>query len=359
MVSGQHGYDQYVTGGVPWEDYTLEQLIKMVEDQASAPQLEQLATDWRSMGDQVVAASELLSIALSQLMEFWAGSAAEQAREDVDLNARWVGDLGHTAHEIGPSIDEAANALSAVQAAMPELPTAPAVQPALAPDSALRGYQSGGPLVAAINGTAAGTESAFGAEQEHNALKARAVEAMRRFEGAVISIDEKIPQFSERRDGEHLNPGEPVPTPTPPPGTTPPTPYPTDPEKRWDDLTKADPSTAAQGVGETGYSGGGGYSGGAAPLSADASRPPLQSGGAVGATEAVTGTNARPALTGAGAPVAAAAGAGATGMGGMPMGGAGAGGGQEAGGEHRRRYPYDGEDPFLLDQKASPPVIGL
>ncbi|GAA2971956.1 hypothetical protein [Actinokineospora diospyrosa] len=359
MVSGQRGYDQYVTGGVQWEDYTLEQLIKMVEDQASAPQLQQLATDWRTAGDQVVAAAELLSVALTQLMEFWAGSAAEQAREDVDLNARWVSDLGHTAHEIGPSIDEAANALSAVQAAMPELPADPAVPPALAPDSAVRGYHAGGPLVAAINGTAAGTESAFGSSKDHNQLKTRAVEAMRRFEGAVISIDEKIPQFRERRDGEELAPGGPTPPPTPPPGTTPPTPYPTDPAKRWDDLTKADPSTAAQGFDSgTGYSGGGGYAGGAAP-SAETTRPPLQSGGAVGATEAVTGTNPRPALAGAGAPVAAGAAAGGAGMGGMPMGGAGAGGGQEAGGEHRRRYPYDGEDPFLLDQKASPPVIGL
>ncbi|MFC7613087.1 hypothetical protein ACFQV2_05070 [Actinokineospora soli] len=46
----------------------------------------------------------------------------------------------------------------------------------------------------------------------------------------------------------------------------------------------------------------------------------------------------------------------------MPMGGAGMGAGAGSAGEgaeHRRRYPYDAENPFANDQKASPPVIGL
>ncbi|GAA3063806.1 WXG100 family type VII secretion target [Actinokineospora globicatena] len=363
MVTERHGYDRYVTGGVQWEKYSLEQLVKMVEEQASAPELQQLAQDWREAGDQVVSAAGLLGEALNQLMDFWAGTAAEQARHDVELNARWVADLGETAHDIGPSIEEAANALQAVQAAMPELPAEPAVPPALAADSAARGLDAGGPLVSAVNGTAAGTESAFAAEQKTAELKSRAVDAMRRFEGAVIGIDESTPRFAEPAPDTGLVPGEPTPIPTPPPSTTPPPPISTDPVGRWDELTKGDPTTTAQGVGDGGgYAGG--YSGGgsaAVPVGADAGRGPLQYGGSVGATEALTGNNPRPAVPAAGmAAAAGGSGGSGAGMGGMPMGGAmGGGQGGEGGADHRRRYPYDGEDPFLLDQKASPPVIGL
>ncbi|RLK54660.1 PPE domain-containing protein [Actinokineospora cianjurensis] len=362
MVMQRHGYDRYVTGGVVWEKYTLEQLIKMVQESASAPELQQLAQEWREAGDQVSAAAGVLGAALGQLMEFWAGTAAEQARQDVELNARWVADLGETAHDIGPSIEEAANALKAAQAAMPEIPADPAVPPALAADSAARGLDAGGPLVSAVTGTAAGTESAFAADQKAAELKARAVEAMRRFEGAVIGIDQSTPRFAEPVSDSGPGITEPTP-PTAPPSQTPPPPISADPVQRWEDLTKGDPSTTAQGFGDGGsaggYSGGGGLS--AAPVGADAGRGPLQYGGSVGATEALTGNNPRPAVPAAGMAASAGGAGGGTGMGGgMPMGGAmGGGQGGEGGADHRRRYPYDGEDPFLLDQKASPPVIGL
>jgi hypothetical protein len=45
-------------------------------------------------------------------------------------------------------------------------------------------------------------------------------------------------------------------------------------------------------------------------------------------------------------------------MGGAPMAGMGMGG--QAGGQaHRRRVPFDADDPFDTGEKASPPVIGL
>jgi hypothetical protein len=46
------------------------------------------------------------------------------------------------------------------------------------------------------------------------------------------------------------------------------------------------------------------------------------------------------------------------GMGAAPMG-AGMGMGAAAAQAHRRRVPYDADDPFDTGQKASPPVIGL
>jgi hypothetical protein len=46
--------------------------------------------------------------------------------------------------------------------------------------------------------------------------------------------------------------------------------------------------------------------------------------------------------------------------GGAPMGGGmGAGAGGNSASDHRRRFPFEADDPFVLDQKASPPVIGL
>ncbi|WP_026422327.1 WXG100 family type VII secretion target [Actinokineospora inagensis] len=373
MVTGQQGGDRYVTGGVDWDKYSLADLVKMVDDQASAPQLEQLADDWRAAGSEVVDAAAVLSQALDELMNYWSGSAAEQARHDVALNAQWVSDLGETAHEIGTPIQEAAGALKAAQVAMAALPVVPATPPALAVDSADKGLASGGPVAAAVNGAATGSQSAFTAEQEQAKLKAQAVDVMKRFEGAAIGIDQATPRFAQRDPQLHEQPGDPT---TTPPQTSVGTPvsYNTDIQLRWATLTAGtgDPTTAAQGfddghraaAGSTaggsagGYSGGygGGSSGASTP---DASRGPLQSGGSVGATEALTGGTARTAVPST--PAAAAAGSGAgggTGMGGMPMGG-GMGAGQSGGGEHRRRYPFEGEDPFALDQKASPPVIGL
>ncbi|MCG8915621.1 hypothetical protein L6E12_07465 [Actinokineospora sp. PR83] len=379
--------DVYVTGGTPWESFSLAELVAMVADKASVPQLERLADDWRAAGNEVVDASDVLSTALEDLMQYWSGAAAEQARADVALNAQWVSDLGETAYRIGDPVQEAAGALKAAQDAMPQLPETPAVPPALAADSAALAEQAGGPLAAAVSGVASGTESAFTAEQEQANLKAVAVEAMRRFEGAAIGIDQATPQFEER--GSTVRPRtESIPQEQVPVGPTVPPAAPTDPTARWNDLTGGPSSTSAAGYTDTrtpgtgtndrtpansGVGGGGGvgsFGGYTGPVGHDsdgpgAPRTPMAPSPGVGATEAVPSGGFRNGGV-VGAPAAASAGAGAHaggalgGMGGMPMGGgvAGGQGGDES--EHRRRYPFGDDDSFLLtDKKASPPVIGL
>ncbi|SDJ48152.1 hypothetical protein SAMN05192558_116114 [Actinokineospora alba] len=373
MGSGQQAGDRYVTGGVNWESYSLEDLVAMVAENASAPQLERLADDWRAAGTEVTDAAAVLATALDELMQYWSGAAAEQARADVALNAQWVGDLGETAHQIGDPVQEAAGALKAAQDAMPAVPPAPPVDPALAVDAAERGAIAGGPMAAAINATAAGADSAFAAQQEQTQLKAVAVEAMRRFEGAALGIDAATPRFEERET--ELRPRPDTPSVPLPPGWVPTVPvsYVTDVELRWLELTGGNSGTTAQSLDSTnssgggGSGGGGGYGGGAGAAAAVGAggggaagapvRGPLQSGQRTGITESfqnpVKAATPGPALH----PAPAAAHGGMAG--GMPMGGgmgAGQGGDQ---GEHRRRYPFDAEDPFALEQKASPPVIGL
>jgi hypothetical protein len=366
--------DRYVVGGVNWESYTLEALIAMVADNASPPQLEQLADDWRQAGSEVSDAAAVLEMALAQLMEFWSGYAAEQARRDVSANAKWLGDLGETAHQIGVPIQEAAGALKAAQDAMPALPPPALIPPARSVEGADAALRTGGPLAAAISGTATGAESAFAAEQQQAELKAVAVEAMRRFEGAAIGIDQATPAFSEPSAPDGSTPPTPVdrvPGTTTPPATRTPT---TDAE-RWDDLTGGS-GTSASSTGGAGASAG--ADGAAARGMPGGGMGGIPGSGATGLTESGPGSGARPVAPGpgvgltetfnpgnrpaaaAGGPVAGGAGAG-TGMGGMPMGGgmgAGAGAGGDSG-EHRRRYPFDAENPFANDQKASPPVIGL
>ncbi|OLR90133.1 WXG100 family type VII secretion target [Actinokineospora bangkokensis] len=375
------GGDLYVTGGTEWESYSLEALVAMVSDKASVPQLERLADDWRAAGNEVVDASDVLTSALDELMRYWSGAAAEQARRDVALNAQWVSDLGETAYRIGDPIQEAAGALKAAQDAMPQLPATPeVVPPAQAADSAALAERTGGSLAAAVSGVAAGSESAFAADQKSADLKAVAVEAMRRFEGAAMGIDAATPQFEQRSTTLHPR------TPAGPETLVPTSPQ--TPTERWETLTGGGTGTSASaatagrtsdrtpvptattgGYDGSGYSGGGaGFAGGgfggggAAPVDgpdAPYSRGPVGTPPGVGVNESLGGVRGGGAI---GAPAAAGAGgaphAGA-GMGGMPMGGAMGGGPAGDQGEHRRRYPFGEEDSFLLtDKKASPPVIG-
>ncbi|MBC6450380.1 WXG100 family type VII secretion target [Actinokineospora xionganensis] len=371
MGSGQQEGDRYVTGGVNWEAYSLEDLVAMVAENASAPQLERLADDWRAAGTEVTDAAAVLATALEELMQYWSGAAAEQARADVALNAQWVGDLGETAHQIGDPIQEAAGALKAAQDAMPEIPPAPPVDPALAVDAAERGGLAGGPMAAAINATAAGADSAFAAQQQQAQLKAVAVEAMRRFEGAALGIDAATPRFEERETELRPRPDAPN-LPQPPTwGPTVPVSYVTDVELRWLELTGGNPATTAQSLDSStgasagsGSGGAGGYGGGAAAAvgagAGGAAAGPIargpQSGQRTGITESFQNP-VKPVTAGPALHAAPAAAHGAM-AGGMPMGAMGAGQGGDQG-EHRRRYPFDAEDPFALDQKASPPVIGL
>ena len=378
MADQDSGADYYVSGGVNWAGFTLEQLISMVADKASVPQLERLAEDWRSTGDGVVDAADYLAEALDDLMDFWSGESADKARHTVALNAQWVGDLGITAKDMGQPIEEAAGALKSAQEAMPKLPPVP---PATLPASAPRGAEQaalvtdGSPLAAAVGATSAGSESAFQAQAQQEEMKRVAIETMQRFEAAAVGIDRATPHFDPastqlrpRVDDVEVTPGGDVWIST--------VNMTTGVDLRWQLLTGMnDTHSSGQGVGGLGggggggggfdglsSGGGGGYSGGGGgamlpgPVSGRAAlgdgpdRVTGTPGGRPGLPTAISG-----ALPSGGGPTGGGM-MGPMGMGGAPMGGMGAAGGAQA---HRRRVPFDADDPFDTGEKASPPVIGL
>ncbi|MGH3760408.1 hypothetical protein [Actinophytocola sp.] len=364
--------DYYVSGGVNWPGFTLEELVAMVAEQASAPQLERLALDWRIAGDGITDTADYLADALDDLMNYWSGPSSEKARFAVALNAQWVSDLGTTARQMGDPIDEAAGALKAAQEAMPHLPTvAPVAQPASAPLNAEQAAAlSGSPMGAAVGAAAAGSRSAFATQAEQAEAKRVAVETMQRFEAAAVGIDRATPRFLgqndelvPQEDDLGIQPGESswaseVTTTT---GI----------DMRWELLTNLplDATGAARAAGgiegsnmgliNGSLAGVGGIGGGAGAMSLGPLAGAPSGVGGVGGDGAVPRGAALPtAPTGA---VIGGAGAGhgvAGPMGAAPMG---AGMGMGAGGvqPHRRRVPYDADDPFDTGQKASPPVIGL
>jgi hypothetical protein len=363
--------DYYVSGGINWEGFTLAQLVAMINDEASVPQLERLALDWRETGDGVVDAAEFLADALDDLMNYWTGESAEKARHVVALNAQWVRDLGTTAGDMGTPIDEAAGALRAAQEAMPRLPaTPPAEFPAAAPRAAENmGAFTGSPLGGAVGATAAGSESGFAAAAEQAEAKRIAVETMQRFEAAAVGIDRSTPRFlgqdtvlrPEPTEPE-LDPGESVwvSKVTKTSGV----------DLRWQVLTgmtEPSGSTPFAGGGFTSTGGGsfagGGFGGTSTGVGVGAVGGGPVSGGAPGG---VAGVRPDLVMPGRGLPAAvpgAVIGGGPGGVGGVgPMGaapmGAGAGMGDSAQ-PHRRRFPFDADDPFDSGGKASPPVIGL
>lgn len=361
--------DQYVSGGTNWAAFSLEELIGMVSDKASVPQLERLADDWRETGDGVTAAADYLADSLDDLMDYWSGESADQARNTVALNAQWVGDLGATARDMGDPIEEAAGALKSAQDAMPKLPeTPPQAVPGSAPlgADAATGVTGGSPLGAAIGATAAGSESALQAQAQQEEMKRIAVETMQRFEAAAVGIDQATPQFQGQSNV--LRPRVDDPTLTPGSdlwlqqvnmanGV----------DGRWQALTGLTDASAAGGrsSGFDDFDGGfsnsstgaitggvgavGGLVGGRGTFSGTPDRGGFGGGGRPGlpttpsAVVPQAGTAANPAVAG---PI------------GAPMTGAGMGG--AVGGQaHRRRVPFDGDDPFDTGEKASKPVIGL
>jgi hypothetical protein len=374
----EQGSDYYVSAGVNWSAFTLEQLVNMVVDKASVPQLERLADDWRLTGDGVTDAADYLAEALDDLMDFWSGESADKARYAVALNAQWVGDLGVTAKDMGDPIEEAAGALKSAQEAMPKLPpTPPAVVPGSAPEGAGRAQlvTEGSPLGAAVGATAAGSESAFQAQAEQEQLKRVAIETMQRFEQAAVGIDQATPQFEGRGtelrprvDDVEVTPGGDVwiSTVNIAAGV----------DLRWQLLTGMNDTTTSSvhgpggfdgGGGGGGFSGGGGLSGGYGGSGTSGGFGALPGGavsgrGTIGDTAGFgAGGRGGGFPTGSAGAVPSTGGTSMTGGGMMPMApmaGMGAGA-QGAGQAHRRRVPFDADDPFDTGEKASPPVIGL
>lgn len=375
--SGHHhgqGEDHYVTGNTNWDSYELPQLVAMVNEKVDIPALVRLADDWRYAGDDLMDSAKDLGDALDRLMDFWSGEAAEQARTDVALNAQWVSDLGVTARAVGDPVEESAGALQAAQDQMPDLQVVPQ-SPGSAPVGATNGEAAGGPLGAAIGGVAAGSESAAQASEEQAKLKQQAVETMRRFETAAMSIDAAIPEFvgpdtTLHPDPKERHPGGP---PVEPPPTTRII-VDTNATLTWQQLTGAGTSAADFGGHGAGASHGGLAAGGAFGAGGHAGGMP--GGGAVSpgpmpgrgpGTGSVSGATPPPLERVGGPGTLPAAAAlpvemeGHGGMGGAPMagGGMGMGAGGGTGNDHRRRFPFEEEDPFSPGQKASPPVIGL
>ena len=361
--------DHYVSGGVNWAGFSLAELVAMVAEQASPPQLERLAQDWRETGDAVVDAADYLAEALDDLMNYWTGESAEKARHVVALNAQWVSDLGTTAREMGSPIEEAAGALKAAQEAMPALPaTRPAEFPGAAPHGAAdMSALTGSPLGAAVGATAEGSASGFAAQAEQAELKRVAVETMQRFEAAAVGIDRSTPRFlgpdSELRpdpgiEGFEVDPGEAIwiSAVTRTSGV----------DLRWQLLTgMTEPGSGAPSSGGGDSLAGKGFGGTGAGIGLGAvPTAPVGGRSGGGGARAEVGLLGRGMPTSpAGAVIGGGGGGGAGGshaggpMGAAPLGaGAGAGGGAQP---HRRRVPFDADDPFDTGQKASPPVIGL
>lgn len=396
--------DLWVNGGVNWNGYGLESLVKMVAERASPGQLDALAGEWSRHGGAVSKASEDLSRSLDKLMNYWTGTAADDAVRKVTTNARWIGELGETAQQMSSPIMDASGALRSAQDTMPGVPKNNWL--ATAGGGAAAGFAVGGPIGAAFGAAIGGIASVFGFGSKKKKMKRKAVQTMQRYEGALLGIDQTTPQFGLPSDGS--NPGTgPLPNPddgigrpgapVTPPGVggpwrpTPTTPidnvsvtapsFAGGPEGRWQGLTGLGPnSPGLPGLGTGGGTGTGGL--GTTPFGAMPGMGAGRGAGAMGPYGAgrggaaggrgVGGRGAGAGRGGAGFP--GGMGAGGRGgdrdyrgrgrfskTGGLGMGGGGAGGRrgeEEPDGEHRRRVPIE-EDPFSTDLKAAPPVIGL
>jgi hypothetical protein len=321
--------DQWVTGGVNWNGFGLESLIKMVADRSSVAQLEALAGEWSRHGTAVSQASDDLQRSLGKLMQFWTGQAADQAVNTVMTNARWIGELGVTAQQMSGPIKDASGALRSAQDTMPGMPKNNWL--ATAGGGAAAGFAVGGPVGAAFGAAIGGIASAFGFGNSKKKMKRKAVQTMQRYENALLGVDQGTPQFGGPSDG--VNPGDPrgsrpdpgigqpgIPAPPPGGGVVRPTPPPMDgnhvtdpsfagggPEGRWQSITGLGPGVS--GAPGLGTGGGGGGGGGVGP--------------GTGAFPGVPGLGGG---RGPGGPVGGPAGRGGTGRGGTGRGGTGRGG---------------------------------
>lgn len=208
--------DQYVTGGVNWDGYGLEPLIKMVADRANPAQLDALAGEWSRHGQSVVRASDDLNRSLTTLMQFWSGDAADQALNKVTTNASWISELGGTAQQMAAPIQDASGALRSAQDTMPGMPKNNWL--ASAGGGAAVGMAVGGPVGAAFGAAIGGLASAFGFGSSKKKLKRKAVQTMQRYETALLGVDSTTPQFGRPSDGANSGAG-PVGRPDPGVGT--------------------------------------------------------------------------------------------------------------------------------------------
>jgi hypothetical protein len=408
--------DLWVNGGVNWNGYGLESLIKMVAEKSSVGQLDALAGEWSRHGSAVSKASDDLERSLGKLLQFWSGSASDEAARTVMSNARWIGELGDTAQQMSGPIRDASGALRSAQDTMPGMPKNSWL--ATAGGGAAAGFAVGGPVGAAFGAAIGGIASAFGFGNKKKKMKRKAVQTMQRYEGALLGVDQTTPQFGGPSDGANPggpngpNPGNPITRPGNPPlppggGVVNPFPgggngnhvtdpsFASGPEGRWQSITN--PGPGVSGVpGAGGGGGGGGF--GLGPGGLGGFPPGMGRGAGQGGTGGrggrgagmggVPGRSGAGGRGGTGGRGAGGRGAGGRGGAGYPGSGGGAGGrgdkeyrgrgrfskagalGQGGGGaggrrgededdgEHRRTVPIE-EDLFSSDLKAAPPVIGI
>lgn len=375
---GKRTGDRYVTGGTNWDGYDLNTLIGMVAQPASPAQVDAVAGLWRTHGASITQSAENLAQSLHTLMNYWQGSAAEQATNTVTGNANWIGTVGQTAGQVADSVEDAGGALRSAQNTMPGAPaSAPWSGFGTAAGGAAAGAVLAGPFGAAAGAMVGGLASVFGSGDNQNQLKQQAVQTMQRYEQAAVTIDTNTPRFavpagagtdsgaataSDPGGGTTSGTGTP---PTDPAGAlstaldqnTLPS-FAADPTARWHALTGG-----AGGLGgRFGGAGSGGLAGarlglvngakdsggepetarsGAAATGVAGALPPEGAAAARGAAPGVLEDVDRPAAAGGG------------------FGGAGArsaGNGTDR--EHKRRIPFE-DEPFVTGLKAVPAVIGL
>ncbi len=372
--------DLYVSGGVHWNGFGLESLIKMVAERSNPAQLDALAGEWSRHGQSVVRASDDLRTSLSRLMQYWSGASADVALQKVTNNVSWIAELGGTAQQMSGPIQDASGALRSAQDTMPGMPKNNWL--GSAGGGAAAGFMVGGPIGAAFGAAIGGIASAFGFGSKKKKMKRKAVQTMERYEGALLGIDQSTPQFGLPSDGVNpgdnpgANPGPGIDLPRPgtfPPGLDghlpgrPPTDWGggvTDPsfagspEARWQSLTGLGPGGGTStGIG-SGVGTGAGLGGfGGMPGMGAAGR-----GGGAGARPGGRGAGGFPGAMGGGRGGGDYKGRGRFSRAGAFGGMGGAPGGrrdEERDGEHRRRVPIE-QDPFSAsDLKAAPPVLGL
>ncbi|MFC5287320.1 WXG100 family type VII secretion target [Actinokineospora guangxiensis] len=410
--------DQWVTGGVNWDGFSLKSLQRMVGMNANSHQLDALADVWVQNGQNITRSAQELEQSMRRLMQFWSGASADTAQNSVQRNVTWLAETGEVAVDMARPIQDAGGALRSAQSTMPGgSPSSPWA--GNIGGGAAVGMAIGGPIGAAFGAAIGGIASAFGFGSNKKKMKRKAVQTMRRYETALLGVDGVTPQFGDPADGINpggtpgnprppgITPGQgtpppsgslppeliggprvPPPMPTPDMGTTPSLApgFESGWERRWQGMTGLGPGAGAGIPGAGGPGIGGGPVGFGGMPGAGMGRGMGGFGAGAGAGRGAMGAG-RPGLGaggGAGRGMGAGAGAGlgrggaigdkqrgATGRFGRGTGfgqgyGQGAGAGaapagarKDEDGEHKRRVPIE-EDPFTPhDLRAAPPVIGL
>src|SRR4051812_44129713 len=152
--------DRYVVGGTHWDGFSHKSLFKMVWENADPVNVERLADTWTRQGQSIANRSDDLQRSLDKLMQFWSGSAADEAATTVKRNVGWLSALGETAAKMSGPIDHAAGALRSAQQQMPAPPEG--FSWSSLGGGAAAGFAVGGPVGAGIGAMIGGIRPGVG-----------------------------------------------------------------------------------------------------------------------------------------------------------------------------------------------------